>query len=169
MKASFVAENRRFLKVCVGAARFYGLLFLFLAGIMVAMPAFLAFSGMEADKLRHWFDLQMLWHLLTLVLGGLLALALAEFIRYVMEGEGEPRWILRHADKILFVYAVFIVVASVWTAGRATPAGSGSGASNLISAVFTVAHIVGAPLILIGVGITLRKILPIIQESKTLV
>lgn len=170
MKTSFVAENRRFLKLSSDVARFYGLLLLFVAGMTVAMPAFIAVSGMmEPDTLKQWFGLQTLSRLLTLVLGGLLALALAEFIRYVTAGEGEPKWILRHADKTMFAYAVFIAVASVSLAGKAMPGGPRSDFSNLIPLVFMVIHAVGTPLILIGVGITLRKILPIIRESKTLV
>jgi len=170
MKTSFVAANRRFLKLSSDVARFYGLLLLFVAGMTVVMPAFIAVSGMmEADMLKQWFGLQTLSRLLILVLGGLLSLALSEFILYVMEGQGEPKWILRHADKILFVYAVFIAVASISLAGKVVSGGPRSDFSNLIPLVFMVIHAVGTPLILIGIGITLRKILPMIQESKTLV
>ncbi|HOC63550.1 MAG: hypothetical protein RBS72_10715 [Sedimentisphaerales bacterium] len=169
MKTSFIAENRGFLRLCAGAARFYGLLFLFLAGMMVALPAFLMLSGMEADKLRFWLGAMTLWRLLSLVLGGLLALALAELITYVMEGEGAPKWILQHADKVLFVYAAFSTVVRVCLAASTISHGSRWRSSEIISVAFMLLHAIATPLILVGIGIALRKILPIIQESKTLV
>ncbi len=170
MKTSFIAENRRFLRLCAGAARFYGLL-LTLACVLklVTMAAVgLAVGGVSgigvpaAARASFWFT--GLSRLLTLILGGLLALALAEFIRYLMEGEGEPKWILRHADKFLFVYAVLIVIVSVSLAGRFMPGGWRSDFSHLFPLVFAVIHTVGQPLILVGAGIAIRKILPIIQE-----
>ena len=148
---------------------FYGLLFLFLAGMMVALPAFLMLSGMEADKLRFWLGAMTLWRLLSLVLGGLLALALAELITYVMEGEGAPKWILQHADKVLFVYAAFSTVVRVCLAASTISHGSRWRSSEIISVAFMLLHAIATPLILVGIGIALRKILPIIQESKTLV
>jgi hypothetical protein len=174
MKTSFVAKNRRFLKLCSDAARFCGLLLLFFVGIAAALPVFGVVSGaMEADVLKRWFGLQMCSHLLTLVSAGLLSLALAEFILYVIDGQGEPKWILRHADKIIYVYTIFVTVASVrvfaYVLRRPAPEGSGSGFSNLMPVFFTAISAVAHPLILIGIGITLRKILPIIRESKTLV
>jgi len=170
MKTSFIAENRGFLRLCAGAARFYGLLLLFVAGMAAVGLAVGGGSGIgvpAAARASFWFT--GLSQLLTLILGGLLALALAEFIRYLMEGEGEPKWILRHADKVLFVYEVLIVIVSVSLAGRSMPGGWRSDFSHLIPLVFAVIDTVGQPLILVGIGIALRKILPIIQESKTLV
>jgi hypothetical protein len=170
MKTRFVAENRGFLRLSCGVARFYGLLLLFVAGMTAVGLAVSAISGLSApDVAKQSFWLTGLSRLLTLILAGLLALALAEFIRYVTEGEGEPKWILRHADKTMFAYAVFIAVASVSLAGKSMPGGPRSDFSNLIPLVFMAIHAVGTPLIFIGIGITLRKILPIIQESKTLV
>ncbi len=169
MATRFVVENQRFLRLCASAARFYGLLFLFLAGMMVALPAFLMLSGMEADKLRLWLGAMMLWRLLSLVLGGLLALALAELITYVMEGEGAPKWILRHADKVLFVYAAFSTVVYVSLAASTISHESRWRSSEIISVAFMLLHAIATPLILAGIGIALRKILPIIRESKTLV
>jgi len=174
MKSSFVAKNRVFLRLCSNVARFCGLLLLFFVGLVVALPVFMAVSGAtETSMLKQSFGLQMGLRLLTFVLAGLLLLALAEFVRYVMEDQGEPRWILRHADKILYVYAVLITVASarvlvqMWR--RPTTAGSGSGFDNLIPVVLIAIPAVAYPLILVGLGITLRRILPIIRESKTLV
>ncbi len=174
MKSRFVAKNRLFLKLCSNGARFCGLLLLFFVGIVVAIPIFgVVFGAMETSILKQWFGLQMGSHLLTLVLAGLLLLALAEFLLYVMEDQGEPKWILRHADKILYVYAVLVTVASIrvlaYMWARPMPAGSGSDSSSFIPVVFMVIPAVVHPLILIGLGITLRKILPIIRESKTLV
>ncbi len=169
METRFVVENQRFLKLCAGAARFYGLLFLFVAAMMVVLPAFLAFSGMEGDKLRSWLGAMMLWRLLSLVLSGILALALSDLIMYVMEGEGEPKWLLRHADKVLFAYAAFTVVVYVSLAANTFSHGSRWRSSEVISVAFMLLHAVATPPILVGIGIALRKILPILQESKTLV
>jgi hypothetical protein len=169
MRSSFVVENRGFLKLCSGAARFYGLFLLSVCGVFVAVAIGMMVAGViDAHTLRKWIDVQLLSGGLTLVSGGFLSLVLAEFISYVLDGEGEPKWILRNGDKIVYAYVVFCAVISFLTVVHMSRRLGPTGLSFL-PVMFAVVHDVTKPLILIGFAITLKRVLPIIRESKLLV
>lgn len=169
MRSSLVSENRRSLKLCSGAARFYGLFLLSMSGVLVAVSVVMMVSGMMgAETPRRWFDLQCCSRLLTIAFGGILALVLAEFISYVLEGEGEPKWILRNGDKIVYAYVLFFAVMSILTVFHTLHTFQ-SGSWDFIPVMLVALAGVTQPLILIGIAITLKRVLPIIRESKLLV
>jgi len=172
MKHRFFTENRGFLKLCSDMARFYGVLCLILAGVVVLF-AILAVSGsMDGEHRARWLTtFQPFTRIPIVALRGLLALVVAEFISYLIVDEGKPKWLLRHADKIMYAYAVFLLVLTIRT-DFFRPGGPGSASdlsSNLGLGVLGLLSTAAVALMWVGIGITLRKVLPIIRESKTLV
>jgi hypothetical protein len=170
MKHRFLTQNRRFLKLCSDMARFYGVLCLILAGVVVLF-AILAVSGsMGAEHRTRWLTtFQPFTRIPIVALRGLLALVVAEFISYLIADEGKPKWLLRHGDKIIYAYAIFLLVPAIRT-GFFPPAGSAvDHSSNLGFGLIGLLSTAAVVLMWVGIGITLRKVLPIIRESKTLV
>ncbi len=104
---------------------------------------------------------------------GLIALGLAQFIRYLFENTSKPGRILRNADRLFYMYAVFLIVKtyykcfwySAWFAGIIGE----STFSRLLFMQPFILPTVAKVLILVGLGQILRRILPVIEESKTLV
>jgi hypothetical protein len=173
MKQHFIADNRRFLKLCSDMARFYGLLCLVGAGGIVALLVFLEISGSPSGEHRQpWMStFQPFTRVPLIVLGGLLALVVADFISYLIADEGKPNWLLRHGDIVTYAYACMLLVLRV-RMDFLIPAASGSAAHspfNVGLGVFGLLSTAAVTLMWVGIGIILRKLLPIIHESKTLV
>lgn len=101
----------------------------------------------------------------------IVALGLAQFLAYLFAGRDKPGWILRHWDKALYLYAItllaqflfynFYVLRLLGTADRRPPLWW----LMMPSMILVAAKIV----ILIALGLSLRRIMSIIEESKTLV
>jgi hypothetical protein len=173
MKQHFIADNRRFLKLCSGMARFYGVLCLIVAGGMVALLVLSAISGSAgAEHRERWIAaFQPVTRIPLAVLQGLLALIVAEFISYLLADEGKPKWLLRHGDIVIYAYACFLLVLAI-RIGFLPPTVSGAAPHSPFNAglaVFGLLSMAAVALMWVGIGITLRKVLPIIRESKTLV
>jgi len=170
----FIEKNRRFLKFCSDMARFYGILLLSVVGVAVAIFVIWVISGsMEPEMLRKVIrtQTQTLSNMPTLVLHGFLALVVAEFISYLLASEGEPKRILRHGDKIIYAYVLFsiVMIIRVFSYTSTTSELTVLGFSHLGSTVFIAMSEVARLLMWVGIGITLKKVLPIIKESKLLV
>jgi len=171
----FIEKNRRFLKFCSDMARFYGLLLLGSTGIIVAIFVILVIScSMEPEMLRKVIrtQTQTLSRMPIMVFHGFLALVVAEFISYLLVREGEPKWILKNGDKIIYAYVLFniVMIIRVFSYMSTTSALTIRGLYDLI--FFLVLGLLGGGarvLMWIGIGITLKKVLPTIKESKLLV
>jgi hypothetical protein len=172
MKSRFLAENRWLLKLCSDAARFVGLLALLGTGVLVALIVVLGpmTGSTGAGALEKSRD-QLLTTAPTLAFYGFLALVFAEFISYLLADGGEPKWILRHGNKIIYAYILYFVVMTVYVAQR-TPGTEelrGIDIHHVLNLSLLIASTGVKVLIWIGIGIVLQKVVPIIRESKTLV
>lgn len=101
---------------------------------------------------------------------GLLILIIGQLIRYTLETENKASWLLRFGDKILYVYALVIVGRAIARycishAGLLEKFGSG----RLLFIQPMVVPLAAKALIIVALGILLRRVMPVIEESKTLV
>jgi len=155
----FITENRRFLRICSDMSRFYG------GFCLIAAAGTMAVLVVSAHTRAAWMTaFQPYTRVPLLVLHGLLALVVGQFIAYLLAGEEKPQWLLRNGDKVVYAYAAFLLVTAVqaWLLLVREPADVGVGLLNVLPTTAAV-------LMWIGLGVTLRKVLPILQESKTLV
>jgi hypothetical protein len=101
---------------------------------------------------------------------GLLILIIGQLIRYTLETEYKPGWLLRFGDKILYVYALVVVGRAILRycilhADLMEKFGSG----RLLFIQPIVVPLAAKALIIVALGILLRRLMPVIEESKTLV
>lgn len=169
MTSKFLADNRWLLKLCSEAARFCGLLALFGTGVLVALFIVMKMA-MGESMLERSLD-QLVTTVPAIAFYGFLALIFAEFITYLLAGEGEPKWILRHGSKVIYAYVLYFIAATIHAALH-TPATAGPERTDF-HGVFLLSLLIVSTgvktLIFIGIGIVLQKVVPIIRESKTLV
>ena len=94
---------------------------------------------------------------------GILALVLAQLITYIFDREYKPGWLLRRADKIMYLYASLVLLAAVLLHLHSLHLSQWwqIPARLLLMAAYLV--------ILIGLGRLLRLVMPMIEESRTLV
>ena len=112
--------------------------------------------------------------LFDFLLPGLVALGVTQLITYFYQPQAKPGLIIRRADKILYAYGLFLVIrayCSYWWVVQVKfiKPTSELGISDLLFAQPFILPTVAKVLILIGTGLLLRRLLPVIEESKTLV
>ncbi len=163
---TFIENNKPWLKLYCTTARIIGWWILIMAG---PGTIFQILSGhFLYNRNPHYRLLVVKSVLFDGVLPGILILGLAQFIRYLFESEYKPGHILRHGDKILYLYAFLLLGCVVWQhliLGMMSIGLTGMIPAMLVSLVGTVPKI----LILVGLAQVVKRIMPVIEESKTLV
>jgi hypothetical protein len=94
-------------------------------------------------------------------------LGLAQFIKYLFEKNYKPGWILRHGDMFFYLYALLTILEAVWI--YMTNYHSPSSDIRVDMGFVTVFSIVVKVMALVGLGRILRHLMPVIEESKSLV
>ena len=166
---AFIEKNRRLLKIYCIAARTIGWVLLITAVVFAVVKLF---SGFSVDEQHRSYMLYLLYQQLTLsfVLLGLVLLGLAQFVRYLSESDYQPGWILRHGDKVLYLYAAILIISPVsHHYFQMTVIRNVSAVSFFLFFLSAELPAVAKGLIIIGIARILNRIVPIIEESKTLV
>jgi hypothetical protein len=172
----FIERNRRLLKFYCVAARICGWVLLcggtiwFLLFILVTLAVNDAAGTIGWPYTSENFIYALVSFTFEFVLPGLIALLLAQLIRYMLESDYQPAWILRCGDKILYVYAALLIGQNAllyYALQVGLPGEQGPG--HLLIVQPLVVPLVVKILILVGLGQILRRLIPVIEESKTLV
>lgn len=167
----FIEQNRRLLKFYCTTALIVGWL-LIIGGFAWFIPAMTSLNISDLYKGADAILYVVSAMLFDFLLPGLIALGVMQFIRYLFEDINKPGCILRNADRLFYIYAVFLIVKtylqyfwnSTWYAEVIE-----SETSRLLFIQPFLLPTIAKVLILVGLGQILRRILPVIEESKTLV
>jgi len=163
-----IEKNKRLLKFYCTAVRIIGWCILLVAAIIIIAEMVSGGRLIDAKGVLRLYMLEGL--LFRYMLPAFLALLVAQFIRYLYEVEHQPGWILRHGDKILYVYAFIVVLNAIWQhVYFVLLQHSDIGTSKLLYVFLTVLLTGAKALILVGFAQILRRVIPVIEESKTLV
>ncbi len=166
---TFIENNKPLIKIYCIAARIigWGILILAGTGVIIQILAGDILYGKYAANYRPLFVKSVLF---DGVLPGILILGISQFIRYLFESEYKPGFLLRHGDKILYLYAFLLMAGVVWHYLILSMMEMGINFTRMIPAVLaSLVLIVPKILILIGLAQVVKRILPVIEESKTLV
>jgi hypothetical protein len=164
----FIEKNKSWLTFYCTTARIVGWAILILAAIIAAIGILsgnFLFGNLPQSRLIFIQPL-----IFTGVLPGVLILGIAQFIRYSFESRYKPGFLLRHGDKILYLYAFLLMAGVVWQHLIVSMMRIGFNFTSMIpvilaSLILTVPKV----LILVGLAQVVKRILPVIEESKTLV
>jgi len=169
----FIEKNKGLLRSYCILAQIVGLLLLIVPIIGIAIEIL---SGSIVKGHRSYIPsiIQIPFVIQAVVLNftflGLVALGVAQFIKYVFESQGQPSLILRIGDKILYVYAGLVILGAFlkWVFQMEVIKATAL-STLLISFVALLLPATAKALILIGLGKIFHRIMPVIEESKTLV
>jgi len=167
----FIKQNRRLLKFYCTAAFIIGWL-LIVGGFIWFIPTLQSLNINDLYKGADAILYAVSALLFDFLLPGLIALGVMQFIRYLFEDVKKPGCILRTADWLFYIYAVFLIVKtylqyfwnSTWYAEVIE-----SETSRLLFIQPFLLPTVAKVLILVGLGQIIHRIIPVIEESKTLV
>jgi hypothetical protein len=158
-----IEKNERFLRVCSSVAKFTGVLLLVFIAIQIGGTIFLFFENgrrVFANNVLCTFGY-------TWAFTALLLLGIDQLIKCLIETDFKPNWILRFADKIIYFYICCLCINFAY---RVTISWTDQNAGNdWVSMTFGTVSMLIKVLLWIGFGQVMRRIIPIIQESKTLV
>ena len=167
-----IEKKRRLLHFCCDSLRSIGQVVLILGLLSVcAIITFVLlskFGNWHVPKAFNKMIFAMPLAAFNIIFIGIGILGLAQFIRYLIERNYKPGWILRHGEKILYLYALLTILSVVWVYTIAPSDFSPdmySGVSMILVVISTAVRV----LILVGLGQILRYLMPVIEESKSLV
>ncbi|MHC4654684.1 MAG: hypothetical protein ACYS91_06650 [Planctomycetota bacterium] len=190
---TFIEKNRRLLKFYCVAARIIGWALLFLSGILIVYALLEGnFPNVFRASIRPFRPLNSYAYLpanwmgsmdnaftwaTRFLLTGLLALGIAQFIKFLSDSKYQPGCLLRCGEGILYLYAVLLVAQVIWRY-LFCPAYT----SQLVSTAYTrqfgadpllflaVLLITGAKVLaLVGLAQILWRVMRVVEESRTLV
>ncbi len=172
----FIEKNRRLLKFYYTAARIFGWVLLCGGTIWFLMFVLLTLAVDDAAGTIGWpntldnFVYSTSSFVFEFVMLGLIALLVAQLIRYMLESEYTPGYILRFGDKILYTYAALLIgqyTLIYYVLNRELLSTLKPGHFIFIKPL--IVPLAAKILILVGLGQILRRILNVLEESKTLV
>lgn len=172
----FIEKNRALLKFYCTAARVFGWTLICGGTVWFLLFVFCILAVSDAAGEIGWpyTDENFLYassaFVVDFVFPGLLALMVGQLIKYMLETEYRPGWVLRYGDKILYVYAVAVIGLTV-SRYCVLPAYllEKFGSGRLLFLQPIIVPLAVKVLIIVAIAIILRRIMPVIEESKTLV
>jgi hypothetical protein len=168
---AFIEKTRGLLRFYSIATRIIGWVFLIVA--LVTVVVWLLSGFPEYSGRYQGYRIYSLCERVALnfALFGLVVLGLSQFIRYLYDNDCQPGWLLRHGDKVLYLYAAALIASSVLYFFFRTAVLTDTLTVPLLFLHFLagVVPAVAKALIFAGLGQILRRIVPMIEESKTLV
>jgi hypothetical protein len=107
---------------------------------------------------------------------GLLSIGASQFIRYLFDNQSQQGWLLRFGSIILWIFAIFellgMVSGSVYLLSQDMTYHKSSGIlpyGQLLILIPMILLNVAKALVLIGLAQILKRVMPVIAESRTLV
>ncbi|MCP4609166.1 MAG: hypothetical protein GY845_10685 [Planctomycetes bacterium] len=172
----FIEKNRRLLKFYYSAARIFGWVLICGGTIWFLMFVLLTLAVDHAAGTIGWpntldnFVYSSSSYIFEFAMLGLVALLVAQLIRYMLESGYTPGYILRCGDKVLYTYAALLIVQNTLVHYVLNPELlSTLKPGHFIFIKPLIVPLATKVLILVGLGQILRRLLNVLEESKTLV
>ena len=169
---AFIEQNKKLFKLHYTLARMIGNIIItlgivaFLSLVVTQLP--FARINENEDLGRALGTLQRSWYILAVT--GLIALGVGQCIRYVYDAEYRPGWLLNYGHVVLYIFAVTVVTHMI---GMIVFRVSRHEILNIFVLLLNILPMLllntAKLLVLIGLAQILKRIMPVIEESRTLV
>ena len=171
MIQTFIEKNRKLILFYYWAARIGGWVFLCWA-LLAAMGHSIALATRIVDweEFNRYCQQDVPWGAFSNMLPtGLVALGIAQLIWYLLKTDRKPRLILRNADKLLYAYTAILVGYYCWVSVVEVQVHFNEPYDFPARLILLVMFILIKLLALVGLAQILKRLLPMIEESRTLV
>ena len=166
---SFIEKNQETLLTYCIVARIIGCLFV-VSGCINGIGA----TVVMFTKLDQYPDFQVFFNAMPIkelnnVFIGLFAFWFAQFMRFLFDAEYRQGWLIHNTDKLLYKYATIVLGYNFITIVAIN--GFGFERFGEIIGRLIIFILFGWiwPIVFVGLGFILKRIIPVIEESKTLV
>ncbi|MGA2324228.1 MAG: hypothetical protein ABSG22_10315 [Sedimentisphaerales bacterium] len=175
----FIEKNSRLLRIYCVVAKCIGW-FLLLVGVLLFAYAIWGIYTINAGQIRTVQQRESieistyvsLTHAFDCAIPGLLAFSISQLLVYIIRPEIKAGLMLRLADKLCYIYVVVLIVEAFISANSWFANPQLLEVSQRYRVLFIEALLSPLPakiILLIGAGVIIRRLLPVIEESKTLV
>jgi len=168
---TFIQKNRKLLRFYYWATRIGGWAFLSLACLaIVGHSVALVTRISDWQEFSRYYQHDVPWGMFSNVLPtGLLAIGISQLIRYLLETDLKPGWILRNADKLLYAYTAILIIYYCWMTTTEVILRYDQPYDFPARLIVSVLFIMLKLLALTGIAQILGKAIPVIEESRTLI
>jgi hypothetical protein len=165
-----IEKNKRYLRFCSYVAQISGLLLLLFGFISLVL---MLWNFYPADRIPE-YDIVFVCkyisqYIFRCIFPGLFLLGINQMIKYLIDINFQPNWILKFSDKIIYLYVAFLIISfiffSIYQKETIVANQHHFLATWIPSAIFTSVKV----LLWVGMAQILRRIVPIIEEHKSLV
>jgi len=169
---SFIQKNKDWLNFYSIGARIVGWTFIILSGLPLLLIPYMIYKVPIYTENSTGITISLFGAMLESLLGrlplGIVLLGVAQLIRYIAESDYKPRWLLRNGTFLLYLFATLTLITPFtryWYISHFT---------NDILDFSTIIMKYILPvltqfLVLIGLGNIFKRIMPVIEEAKSLV
>ena len=165
---TFIEENKGLLKKCYVSANILGWLLLALGCSAVVGHSFALISRLGDMEMLKEYYIALPWNVINGVPIGLLALGIGQFIKYICDKDYQPGWVLRNAEKLIYLYAVLFAVSVIIHFITRFPYWE-HWAEIIVRVLAHIIWGVGKVMLLVALALILKRIMPVIEESRTLI
>ena len=173
MIQTFIEKNRKLLLFYYWAMRIGGWFLLTLSFLaVIGHSVALATRITDSQEFSRYWHHDVPWGMFTsLIPASILALGVTQLIWYLLETDRKPGWILRNADKLLYVYTAIMFGFYIWMCvkGLCITITWDTNIEFIIRILIGVVFISVKIHALVGLAQILKRLLPMIEESRTLV
>jgi hypothetical protein len=171
MIQTFIEQNRRMLLFYYWAAKIVGWICLSFSLLQIAGFVHLILITRINDwtEFWHYYVRYQPWGTINdLLLPSLLVLGFAQLIWYLLATDHKPGWLLRNADKLLYTYFA-ISIGNYCLVIYEIILHYDEPYDYLLNVIYIMLFFLIKLLVVVGLAQTLKRLLPIIEESRTLV
>jgi hypothetical protein len=167
MLHDIIEKNERFLRFCSRVAHTVGFFLILITFLTIAFPlSAVLWAGSPKNIATNLLLTSFVIRFIRILFLIFLFLGIEQFIRCLIDIDFKPNWILRFGDKIIYMYAVFIFVTPIHAYTQMPELHNiPHSAVIALAAIFTFVKII----LWVGFGLVLKRLVPIIQESKTII
>ena len=164
-----VKRNEQYLRFSGQVAQFLGLFLLFyFFMVVVFLLTGVVWDNSPTKYYTKALEQGAILSMGKVVFSALFLLGINQFIKYLVDVDFKPNWIFRNSNTLIYLYVCFLLVSSISSLVNTKNMLNKSGhdisfMSLILTGIFTIVTIV----LWIAFAFILKRILPIIQESKT--
>ena len=160
----FIEQNKKLLRFYDIALRLLGWLLLAFGLLNYSISIIQAIIALSP---KAFAERVLSVGLLRLISLSLLGLGIAQLIRYFCDHHHKPGFILRNGDKFLYTYLILTIIQYIYYSAKFSATSNND--YPYFDFILSIILLATKALIIIGVAQFLTRVLPIIEEHKTLV
>jgi hypothetical protein len=169
---NLIEKNKDWLNFYRIAAKIIGWIFIIFNALPFLMIPYMIYFTLRIQVYRATILAKFFGVTTECLLGrlplGIVLLGIAQLIKYIIEPDYQPRWLLRHGSFLLYLFAALTLISLItryWYNIYFTDT-----YENIPTVFLSYLPLVFVKvLLLMGLGAFLKRIMPVIEEAKSLV